>query len=72
MKLLNILVFLIVIVNLVYLGYFTSTITGSVVVNNIEYGNLTHVVDGDTIDVFIFSKNITQRCRLLGINNKSV
>ena len=64
MKLLNILIFLIILTNLVFLGYFTSTITGEVVKDNkIEYANLTRAIDGDTIEL-----GDSRRVRLLGIN----
>ncbi|MCX6749088.1 MAG: thermonuclease family protein [Candidatus Pacearchaeota archaeon] len=64
MKLLNILIFLIILVNLVFLGYFTSTLTGNVVKDNkIEYANLTRAIDGDTIEL-----QDGRHCRLLGIN----
>ncbi len=68
MKLLNILIFLLIFNSLILTGFLVSNYTGKAVVNNLQYGNLTHVVDGDTIDVFIFSENITRRVRLLGIN----
>ncbi|MCX6749091.1 MAG: hypothetical protein NT076_05820 [Candidatus Pacearchaeota archaeon] len=69
MKLLNILIFLIILVNLVFLGYFTSTMTGDVTDDNkIEYVNMTRAIDGDT---FVYeTRNISQSVRMLGINTQ--
>lgn len=65
MKPLRILVFLLIIVNLLFIGYLTSTLTGSVVSERISV-NVTRVIDGDTIDTDI------GRVRLLGINDKTL
>jgi endonuclease YncB( thermonuclease family) len=65
MKTLNILVFLLIFTTLILLGFLTSTFTGKVTYERISV-NVTHVVDGDTLDVEI------GRIRLLGINDKEV
>ena len=62
MKLLNILIFLVILTNLVFLGYFTSTITGEVVRETRVLANMSRAIDGDTIDTNL------GRVRLLGIN----
>lgn len=67
MKTLRILLFLLIFITFILLGYLTSTFTGKVTYDRIT-GNITRIIDGDTLDVFIFSNNLTQRVRLLGIN----
>lgn len=69
MKILNVLIFLLIFNTFILLGYISSTMTGNVVSERIT-GNVTHIVDGDTLDVDI-GKTIL-RIRMLGINNKSV
>lgn len=65
MKTLNILIFLLIFNTFILFGYLASTMTGKVTYDRLT-ANVTHVVDGDTLDVKI-GKAI-QRCRLLGIN----
>ena len=69
MKTLNILIFLLIFNTFILFGYLASTMTGKVTYDRIT-ANVTHVVDGDTLDVKI-GKTI-ERLRLLGINNKEV
>jgi len=65
MKTLNILIFLLIFNTFILLGYLASEMTGKVTYERIM-ANVTHVVDGDTLDVTL--NNLTQRLRLLGIN----
>ena len=62
MKLLNILVFLLILNTLILTGFLASNLTGKVIVDSIEKANLTRAVDGDTIDTSL------GRVRMLGIN----
>ena len=67
MRLIRLLVFLLILNTFILAGFLLSQETGNVVLESrIDYANITNIVDGDTIDVFI--NNITRRVRLLGIN----
>jgi len=65
MKNLNILVFLLIFNTFILLGYISSTITGNVVQERIT-GNITRVIDGDTVKMCL--GEVITSVRLLGIN----
>lgn len=65
MKTLNILIFLLIFNTFILLGFLVSEFTGKVVYER-TFANVTHIVDGDTLDVEI--GETVQRLRLLGIN----
>lgn len=67
MKALNILIFLLIFNTFILLGYLSSTITGNVTYDRVTV-NVSRVIDGDTLVYEI--NNISQHCRLLGINTK--